>query len=61
MLVDESLDHIQVTTRTLKGESSVSSLIHCNCGYKQIVDTQRMLTVCSTHILGNTDVLEQDT
>ena len=39
MLVDESLDHIQVTTWTLKGEGSVSSLIHCNCGYKQIVDT----------------------
>ncbi len=40
MLVDESLDHLQVTTGTLKGKRSVSSLIHCNCGYnKQIVDT----------------------
>ncbi len=44
MLVDESLDHLQVTTGTLKGERSVSSLIHCNCGYKQI------MSVCSTHI-----------
>ncbi len=42
MLVDESLDHIQVTTGTLKGERSVSSLIHCNCGYKQIVDTEKV-------------------
>ncbi len=32
MLVDESLDHLQVTTGTLKGERSVSSIIHCNCG-----------------------------
>ncbi len=48
MLVDESLDHIQVTTGTLKGERSVSSLIHCNCGYKQIVDT-RKLTVHTVH------------
>ncbi len=40
MLVDESLDYLQVTTGTRKGERSVSSLIHCNCGYKQIVDTR---------------------
>ena len=43
MLVDESLDHLQVTTVTLKGERSVSSLIHCNCGYKQIMDTRKKL------------------
>ncbi len=48
MLVDESLDYLQATMGTLKGERSVSSLIHCNCGYKQIVDT-RKLTICSTH------------
>ncbi len=48
MLVDESLDHLQVTTVTLKGERSVSSLIHCNCGYKQIMDTRKKLTV---HVL----------
>ncbi len=53
MLVDESHDHLQVTTGTLKRERSVSSLIHCNCGYKQIVDTQRMLTV-SAHTFGVT-------
>ncbi len=40
MLVDESLNHLQVTTGTLKEERSVSSLIHCNCGYKQIVVTR---------------------
>ncbi len=44
MLVDESLDHLQVTIGTLNGERSVSSLIHCNCGYKQIVDTRKKLT-----------------
>ncbi len=33
MLVDEGLDHLQVTTGTLTGENIVSSLIHCNCGY----------------------------
>ena len=60
MLVDKSLDHLQVTTGTLKGEGSVSSLIHCNCGYKQIVNT-RKVTVCSTHILGHTDVFEKNT
>ncbi len=43
MLVDESLDHLQVTTGTLKGERSVSSLIHCNCGYKQISGVARIL------------------
>ncbi len=47
MLVDESLDHFQVTTGTLKGERSVSSLIHCNCGYK-LWTLERKLTVCST-------------
>ncbi len=41
MLVDESINHPQVTTGTLKGERSVSSLIHCNCGYKQIMVTKR--------------------
>ncbi len=44
MLVDESLDHLQVTTGTLKGERSVSNLIHCNCKYKQIMDTRKKLT-----------------
>ncbi len=44
MLVDESLDHLQVTKATLMGKRSVSSLIHCNCGYKQIVDTRKKLT-----------------
>ncbi len=59
MLVDESLDHLQVTTGTLNGERSVSSLIHCNCGYKQIVDTRKN-GLQHTHILGHTDVLERD-
>ncbi len=39
ILVDESLDHLQITTGTLKGERGVSSLIHCNYRYKLIVGT----------------------
>ncbi len=49
MLVDESLDHLQVTTGTLKGERSVSSLIHCNCGHKQIVDTRKLTVYFAAH------------
>ena len=49
MLVDESLDYIQVTMGTLKGERSVSSLIHCNCGYKQIVDTRKLAVYFAAH------------
>ncbi len=64
MLVHESLDHLQITTGILKGERSVSSLIHCNCAwiYKQIVDTKKLIiyTLQHTHILGHTDVLERD-
>ena len=62
MLVGESLDHLKVTTGTLKGERGVSSLIHCNCTYnKQIVDAKTIVKVSSyTHILGHTDVFEQD-
>ncbi len=44
MLVDESFDHLQVTMGTLKRERSVSSLIHCHCEYKQIIDTRKKLT-----------------
>ncbi len=42
MLVDESLNHLQVTMGTLKGEGSVFSLIHCNCRYKQNVGTIKL-------------------
>ena len=49
MLVDESLDHLQITTGTLKGERSVSSLIHGNCGYKQIMDTIESNSLQHTH------------
>ena len=44
MLVDDSFDHLQVTTVTRTGKRSVSSLIHCHCGYKQIMDTRKKLT-----------------
>ena len=62
MLVGESLDHLQVTTGTLKGKRGVSSLIHCNCAYnKQIVDATTIVKVIvATHILGHTDVFVQD-
>ncbi len=53
MFVDESLDHLQITTGTLKGERSVASLIHCNWEYKQIVDSFFLPEINSIHILGH--------
>ncbi len=67
MLVDHSLDHFQVTTGTLKGERSIFSLIRFNCidtsklfihGHKHAIIVQCIYIY--THILGHTDVLEQD-
>ncbi len=51
MLVYESLDHLQVTTGTLNGERSVSSFIHCNCEYKQVVSARK---ICMQYIHAHT-------
>ncbi len=55
MLVDESLNHLQVTTGTLNRDRSVSSLIHCNCGYKQIMDAKKFNSDMHTHIYALVD------
>ncbi len=49
MLVDESLDHLQVTKGAFKGERSVSILIHCNCRFKQFVGTKLTVPTQWTH------------
>ena len=43
MLVDESLNDLQVTKGTFTGERSVTSLIHCNCGYEKALERKQSL------------------